>query len=247
MSSTLFLAGATGAIGSRLTPMLLGRGHRVFGLTRADNKTAKLWAQGAVPIVGDVFDTPRLTQMLRATRPDAVVHMLTDLPPMMEPSKMPEAIVRNARIRAAGTASLITAARAADVSFMVAQSIAWAYAPNDPPPHTEDAPLDLHAEGSRAVTISGVVALEQAVMNTPGLTGTVLRFGQLYGPGTHSETAAGKTLPLHVDAAAWSVVLAVDAKRSGIYNIVAPNAEVTVDKAQRELGWDHSRWSAGAI
>jgi nucleoside-diphosphate-sugar epimerase len=238
-TSTLFIAGATGAIGSRLTPMLVARGHRVVGLTRSPDKMAALWAQGAIPLVGNVYDTAHLTEMMRATRPDAVIHMLTDLPPNMEPSLMAEAIPRNARIRREGTASLIAAARAADVKFMVAESIAWVYAPGARP-YTEESPLDLNAEGARGISIGGAAALEQAVLNTPGLNGAVLRFGQLYGPGTHSKDATGKTLPLHVDGAALATVRAVEAKRSGIFNIVEPNDEVAVDKAQRELGWGKS-------
>jgi nucleoside-diphosphate-sugar epimerase len=235
-NSTLFVAGATGAIGSRLTPMLVRRGHRVFGLTRSPEKMAALWAQGAVPVVGDVYDTTHLTVTMRAARPDAVIHMLTDLPPNMEPSLMAEAIPRNARIRREGTASLIAAAHAADVRRMVAESIAWVYA-RGIRPYTEESPVDLHAEGARGISIGGAAALEHAVMNTPGLSGVVLRFGQLYGPGTHSMDATGKTLPLHVDAAAWATVLAVESQLSGIFNIVEPNDEVAVDKAQRELGW----------
>jgi nucleoside-diphosphate-sugar epimerase len=233
---TLFVAGATGAIGARLTPLLVRHGYRVFGLTRSRDKRAALWAQGVVPLVGDVYDTAHVTALMRATRPDTVIHMLTDLPPNMEPSLMAEAIPRNARIRREGTASLIAAARAADVKYMVAEIIAFVYAPGTRP-YTDESPLDVNAEGSRVISIGGAVALEQAVLNTPGLNGAVLRFGQLYGPGTHSKDATGKTLPLHVDAAALATLLAVEAKRSGIFNIVEPNEEVAADKAQRELGW----------
>jgi len=237
---TLFVAGATGAIGARLTPLLVARGHRVFGLTRFPDKRAALWAQGAVPLVGDVYDTAHVTALMRATRPDAVIHMLTDLPPNMEPSLMADAIPRNARIRREGTASLIAAAREAGVEYMVAESIAWVYAPGARP-YTEESPLDLNAEGSRGISIGGAVALEQAVLNTPALNGAVLRFGQLYGPGTHSKDATGKTVPLHVDSAALATLLAVEAKRPGLFNIVEPNEEVAADKAQRELGWNPVR------
>lgn len=237
---TIFVAGATGAIGARLTPLLVSRGHRVFGLTRSPEKKARLWAQGAVPVVGDVYDTTHLTAMMRATRPDVVIHMLTDLPPNMEPGLMAEAIPRNARIRREGTASLIAAARAADVKYMVAESIAWVYAPGNRP-YSEESPLDISAEGSRGISVGGAVALEQGVLNTPGLNGAVLRFGQLYGPGTHSKDATGKTLPLHVDSAALATLLAVEARCSGIFNIVEPNDEVVADKAQRELGWNPVR------
>jgi nucleoside-diphosphate-sugar epimerase len=237
MAKTVFVAGATGAIGSRLTPLLTSRGYRVIGLTRAAGKVPALLAQGVVPIVGNVFDTPMLTQIMKAARPDAVIHMLTDLPRGLDPSKMEEAIARNSRVRSEGTASLVAAARAANVDYMVAESIAWVYRPNDPKPHTEDASLDTEAKGPRGVTMAGVIALENAVMNTQGLKGVILRFGQLYGPGTGVDTADGKTMPLHVDEAARATVLALEAERPGIYNIVAPNSEVSVDKARRELSW----------
>src|SRR5262249_33485950 len=158
------------------------------GLTRSPEKMPALWAQGAIPLVGDVYDTPHLIAMMRAARPDAVIHMLTDLPPNMEPSLMAAAIPRNARIRREGTAGLVSASLAAGVKYMVAESIAWVYVPGARP-YTEDSPVDLNAEGGRGISIGGVVALEQAVLNTPGLNGTVLRFGQLYGPGTHSKDA----------------------------------------------------------
>jgi nucleoside-diphosphate-sugar epimerase len=237
MTKTLFVAGATGAIGSRLTPRLISRGYRVIALTRSAEKVPTLLAQGALPVVGNVYDTPALTQIVKAARPDAIIHMLTDLPPGLDPSKMEEAIARNSRIRSEGTASLVAAARAAGVGYMVAESIAWVYRPNDPKPHTEDASLDTEATGPRAVTMAGIIALEKAVMSTPGLKGVVLRFGQLYGPGTGVDTATGKTLPLHVDEAARATVLALEADRPGIYNIVGPNSEVSVEKAKRELSW----------
>jgi nucleoside-diphosphate-sugar epimerase len=74
----------------------------------------------------------------------------------------------------------------------------------------------------------------------------VLRYGQIYGPGTGSIDANGKPLALHVDAAAWAAVLAVELGRTGIFNIVGPNPDVTSDKARRELGWDADRLPLGA-
>jgi nucleoside-diphosphate-sugar epimerase len=240
MGMTLLVAGATGTIGSRLVPLLVSRGHRVFGLTRVQRKEEVLWAHGAVPVVADVFDTSRLTQVMQAARPDAVIHMLTDLPPALDASRMEEAVPRNSRIRSEGTANLVAAAHHAGVSRMVAQSIAWAYRPGDRP-YTEESTLDENATGLRAVTIEGIVALETAVMKAPDLQGVVLRFGQFYGPGTGRDNASGTTLPLHVDAAAWATLLALESGRCGIYNIVGPNPEVSAEKARRELSWDHSR------
>ena len=101
----------------------------------------------------------------------------------LEPGRMAEAIARNAHIRDEGTRNLLTAAAAAGARRVVAQSIAWAYAPG-PEPHRESDPLDLGAVGSRAVSVRGIAALEYWILNSPPLAGVVLRYGQFYGPGT---------------------------------------------------------------
>lgn len=76
----------------------------------------------------------------------------------------------------------------------------------------------------------------------------MLRYGQIYGPGTGSDDPNGKKLPLHVDAAAWAAMLAVEYAKPGVYNIVGPNEEVSVEKARRELHWYDAQWhSLGAI
>ena len=58
MYRKIFLAGATGAIGSRLMPLLLDAGYEVFGTTRSKTKAAALQALGVTPVVVDVFDAP---------------------------------------------------------------------------------------------------------------------------------------------------------------------------------------------
>jgi hypothetical protein len=103
----------------------------------------------------------------------------------LEPSRMAEAIVRNARIRDQGTRNLLTAAAAAGARRVVAQSIAWAYAPG-PVPHRQSDPLDLGAVGSRAVSVRGIAALEYRTLNSPPLA--ALRYGQ---PGNGVDAAAG--------------------------------------------------------
>ncbi|AOB29941.1 dTDP-glucose 4,6-dehydratase [Bordetella sp. H567] len=236
MTKTLFVAGATGAIGSRLLPLLVARGYKVYGLTRRESRIDALRGLGAIPVVGDVFDAPRLSDALLAARPDIVIHQLTDLPPGLDPALMEAAAGRNARIRAEGTANLMRAAVDSGAGLMVAQSIAWAYA-DGPLPHAESAPLDIHAEGRRGVTVRGVRALEDTVLHTPGITGIVLRFGQLYGPGTGSDTAQGLSMPLHVDGAARATLLAMEDGRAGVYNIAEANGQVSTDKARRELRW----------
>ena len=81
----IFLAGAAGAVGRRLVPLLLEAGHDVFGTTRSTTKAHALRAAGVEPIIVDVFDAPALSGAITAARPDVVVHQLTDLPPGLDP------------------------------------------------------------------------------------------------------------------------------------------------------------------
>ena len=234
MGYRIFLAGASGAIGRRLIPQLLAAGHQVTGSTRQAAKAEDLRRLGADPVVVDVFDRAELRGAVTAARPEIVIHQLTDLPAGLDPSRMGEAIARNARIRDEGTSKLVDAAKAAGVRRLIAQSIAWAYAPG-PEPHAETDPLDGGAEGGRAVSVGGVIALERHVLDAP-MTGIVLRYGHLYGPGTGAD--AGADPALHVDAAAYAALLAVEKGAQGAFNVAEPNNHVTTDKAVRELGWD---------
>lgn len=234
MSYRIFLAGATGVIGRRLAAMLREARHTVIGTTRSHAKRDALRAIGVEPVVVDVFDAAALARAVAAAKPEIVIHQLTDLPRGLDPARMDEAIRRNARLRTEGTRHLVDAAVAAGARRLVAQSIAWAYAPG-PEPHAESDPLDIGAQGIRAVSVDGIVALERAVLDAP-LEGIVLRYGQLYGPGTGADAPAGAS-PVHVDAAARAALLAIDRGTPGVYNIAEPNPHVSTEKAEAELGW----------
>jgi nucleoside-diphosphate-sugar epimerase len=246
MSETIFVAGAAGAIGAALIPLLIDAGHAVYGSTRRADRARALQARGVTPVVVDVFDAPALRAALMRIAPTVVIHQLTDLPPDLDPTLMAEAAHRNARVRTEGTRNLVAAALAAGSRRLVAQSIAWAYAPG-PAPHTEGHPLDLEAEGTRRVSVGGVAALEQSVLGAAGITGTVLRYGQLYGPGTAHAEPKGAS-PVHVEAAAWAAVLALRHAPGGVFNIAEDSSEVSSEKAKRELHWRASlRLPQGAM
>jgi nucleoside-diphosphate-sugar epimerase len=234
VSKTVFLAGASGAIGRRLAPLLVCEGWRVVGTTRSDDRAALLRGLGVEPVIVDVFEAPALAAAVAMARPEVVVDQLTDLPPGLDPKRMAEAAARNARIRDEGTRNLVDAAVRADVRRLVAQSVAFAYAPKNPP-HREDDALAVDAEGRVGVTARGVASLERQVLEAP-LTGIVLRYGRLYGPGTGFDAPASAA-PLHVDAAAKAAALAVGQGTSGIYNVAEDDGVVTSDRAKRELGW----------
>ncbi|MGN8118609.1 NAD-dependent epimerase/dehydratase family protein [Labrys sp. 22185] len=231
---TIFLAGATGAIGAPLTRLLRQAGHRVVGTTRTPAKADALRELGAEPVVVDVFDRDALVAAVTAARPEIVIHQLTDLPPALDPARMADFVPRNARIRREGTANLVAAALAAGARRIIAQSIAWVYAPG-PLPHAETALLNHGAEGPGAVSVQGVIALEDAVLQAPA-EGVVLRYGYLYGPGTGSDSPR-RPMSVHVDAAALAALLAIDHGKPGAYNVAEASAELSTARALDELGW----------
>jgi nucleoside-diphosphate-sugar epimerase len=231
----IFLAGAGGAVGSRLVPLLLTAGHSVWGTTRSKEKAVALRATGVTPVVVDVFDAATLSQAMREARPGVVIHQLTDLPQVVSGPPSEEALRANARVREEGTRNLTEAAISAGARRFIAQSIAWVYAPG-PEPHSEDDPLDRRAAGPAAISIAGVLALERLTLDSPPLEGVVLRYGQLYGPGTWNTSQGGR-VPVHVDAAAHAALLAIGAPHVGVFNIAEEKSLVSSERARRLLGW----------
>jgi len=234
----IFLAGAAGAIGRRLTPLLVLMGHEVTGTTRSADKAGTLEAMGGRPVVVDVFDAAALRAAVVAARPDVVIHQLTDLPAAPGTPGYEEGQRRNNRLRREGTRNLVDAALAAGVKRVIAQSIAFAYAAGDSPRHETD-PLDVKAEGARAFTVAGVQALEDAVLHAPSIAGLVLRYGFFYGPGTWNEKVP-RPPSIHIDAAAHAALLALTRGAPGIYNVAEDDGAVAITKARVELGFDPS-------
>jgi nucleoside-diphosphate-sugar epimerase len=219
-----------------MLPLLREARYEVTGTTRVASKAEELRAAGITPAVVDVYDRAALKVAMRAARPDVVVHQLTDLPPGLKAELMAEGLIRSARVRIEGTRNLVDAALGAGVRRLVAQSIAFVYAPGREP-HDESDPLNSPAEGPWRTTMEGVVTLERLATTTSGLDGLVLRYGMFYGPGTGFETAPGKPA-VQVDAAAQAAVLAIARGAPGIYNVAEDDGAVSIARARRELGWD---------
>jgi nucleoside-diphosphate-sugar epimerase len=230
----IFLAGASGAIGRRLTPLLLGAGHHVTGMTRSAANARALEAAGVAAVVVDVFDADALKAAMMCAAPEIVIHQLTDLPHVFDEAQLAASYPHNARIRTEGTRNLIAAAQAAAARRFIVQSIAFGYAPGREP-HAETDPLSL-SDGPRVVTVRGAADMEEQVLHS-GLEAIVLRYGFLYGPGTWSEGPSRKP-PVHVDAAAHAALQAVTRGRPGIYNIAEDDGTVSIAKARSELGFD---------
>jgi nucleoside-diphosphate-sugar epimerase len=231
----IFLAGASGAIGRRLTPLLLTAGHEVIGSTRSPDTARQLNAAGMHGVVADVFDAAALQDAVVKARPEIVIHQLTDLPRVVEDqAQLAASYPRNARIRTEGTRNLIAAAQAASARRFIVQSVAFAYAPGAEP-HPETDPLNV-LEGPRAVTVRAAADMERQVLSS-GMEAIVLRYGFFYGPGTWHADPIRKP-PLHIDAAARATLLALTCGRPGIYNIAEEDGTVSIAKARAELGFD---------
>lgn len=234
MKPTIFLAGTSGAIGRRLAPLVVAAGWRVVGSTRSAEKIPMLLAMGVEPVVVDVFDGSALRDLMVKVRPEIVIHQLSDLSGL-HPDRMTEALEKTARIREVGTRHLVSAAVEGGAKRLIAQSIALIYA-DGLLPHREEDPLLPETHPVWGATVRGVVSLEREVLQAP-LSGIVLRYGLLYGPGTAFDSP-GAVGSVHVDAAAKAAELAVIRGEPGIYNIAEPDGAISNSKAVRELGWD---------
>lgn len=212
----ILLAGGAGVIGRLLTPALVAAGHEVWATSRSAAKASVIEAAGGHPLVMDVYDVSAVEAAFSASRPDAVMHQLTDLAEYD--------LAGNARVRVEGTRTLVDAAKRHGVKRMVAQSISWVVADGETPA-TEDEPF-------RKPLPAGVPELESAVLELP--RGVVLRFGQFYGPGTWRSSQAASSADalamalspmsevgsfVHVADAAQASVLALDWPH-GVVNVV---------------------------
>lgn len=232
----VFVAGATGAIGRPLVARLLAAGHEVTGMTRSPERAEALRSAGATPVVADVFDRDALRAALVAATPEVVVNELTDIPHAYVPRRHAKQMAGLERIRTEGYAHLAEAAREAGARRLVAQSIAFVYAPA-PGLATEDDPLWHDMPEPFAATLRATVAAERTVLDA-GLEGLVLRYGWFHGPGT-SYAADGATTAMihrrrypvvgggagvssfvHVEDAADATVAAVSSDATGVLNVV---------------------------
>lgn len=196
----IFLAGASGVIGRRLVPLLVQAGHTVGGMTRSIERAPELRALGAEPIVCDVYDADALSAAVVSFEPDLILHELTDLPD--DAGDLATHAIFNARMRREGTRNLLLASRNAGDVRVVAQSVAWTMAPG--------AGADAIAELEEGVLAAG---------------GTVLRYGQFYGPGTYYEGERPPEPRVDIDVAAQRTVEALSAP-TGVLTIVDEEADV---------------------
>jgi nucleoside-diphosphate-sugar epimerase len=243
----VFVAGAGGAIGRRLVPLLVDAGHEVTGMTRSADRAARLTELGARPAVADALDPDAVLRTVRQALPDVVINELTDLPQALNPRKLARYYAANDRVRREGTANLLRAAEDVGAGRMVVQSTAFWYRPRPGGGlHRERDPLFTDAPEPIGAAVRTMAEVEASVLGHPGIDGVVLRYGFFYGPGTW-YTADGdvgrqvgkRRYPIigsgsgvfsfvHVDDAAAATVAALEAP-PGVYNVVDDDPAAMTD------------------
>jgi 2-alkyl-3-oxoalkanoate reductase len=232
----VFIAGASGAIGRSLIPLLIANGHTVAGTTRSATRGEALRALGAEPVVLDGLDRAAVLAAVEAARPDAIVHEMTALAGLTDMRRVERSFALTNRLRTEGLDHLLEAARRSGVQRVIAQSFtSWPYARVGGPVKAEEDPLDPDPPRQMRSTLEAIRHVEASVTAAGGVA---LRYGGLYGPGTSAapggdqwEQARARKVPLvdggggvwsfvHVEDAANATAAALERWTPGeIYNV----------------------------
>jgi 2-alkyl-3-oxoalkanoate reductase len=227
----VFVACASGAIGTRLVPQLVERGHEVIGTFKSPGNAERVRALGAEPIALDLLDRRAVRGAVLETEPDAIVHQATALADVRFTRNLDRSFAQTNRLRTEGTDALLAAAREAGVPRFVAQSFAsLRYAREGGPVKTEDDPLVSTPPKAARETHAAMNHLDKAVTESGGIA---LRYGGFYGAPNDGliEPVRKRQFPIvgdgggvwsfiHLDDAAAATVLALDHDGPAIYNIV---------------------------
>jgi nucleoside-diphosphate-sugar epimerase len=235
----VFLAGATGAIGKPLVPMLLSSGHEVVAMTRSAGKLDQLSELGTSPVVADGLDRQAVVDAVVKARPDVVIHQLTALTGFRDMKRWKRDWEQTDRLRTEGTDHLLEGALAAGARRFIAQSYGgWPYAREGGPVKTEEDPLDPTPPEDMRRTLDAIRYLEDRVTGVTALEGVALRYGALYGPGTSVSlggdivelvrrrrfpivgSGAGVWSWIQIEDAAAATLAAVERGAPGVYNVV---------------------------
>jgi 2-alkyl-3-oxoalkanoate reductase len=227
----VFVSGASGAIGTRLVPQLVARGHEVIGTHRSRQSAERLRKLGAKPVQLDLLAPREVRMAVHEAEPDAIVHQATALADVSFSKDLDSTFEETNRLRREGTDALLVAAREAGVSRFVAQSYAsMRYAREGGMVKSEDDPLDPNPVEGMRETSAAMTYLDEAVTAAGGIA---LRYGNFYGAANDGmiEPVRKRQFPIvgdgggfasfiHLEDAAAATVLALEHDGPAIYNVV---------------------------
>lgn len=237
----VFVAGATGAIGKQLVPMLVEDGHEVTAMTRTPTKADAIRSQGARPAIADALDPEGVAQAVGEAEPEGVIHELTAIDAASFGRSIDKMFAQTNRLRTEGTDHLLAAAKAAGARRFIVQSFAgWPFERTGGPVKSEDYPLQEHPPKTVAETLAAIKHLERVVTEAEGIEGLALRYGGFYGPATSIAlnpdgeqvamlrkrrlpvvgNGAGIWSLVHIHDAASATSAALDRGGPGVYNVV---------------------------
>jgi 2-alkyl-3-oxoalkanoate reductase len=237
----LFVAGATGAIGKQLLPMLVEQGDEVTGMTRNPAKQDLIRQLGARLVVADALDPEAVAQAVAEAEPEVVIHELTAIDAGAVGRSIDKQFVTTNRLRTEGLDHLLAAARAVGARRFIVQSFAgWPFERTGGPIKTEEDPLQASPPKGITETLGAIKYLETTVTEAEGIEGVVLRYGGFYGPytsiglnpdGAQIKMVRKRRLPVigdgggiwslvHIRDAAAATAAAVERGAPGIYNVV---------------------------
>ena len=232
----IFIAGGTGAVGSRLVPLFAAAGHEVTATSRTAGGTRRIDSAGGRGVIMDGQDAASIRRAVIEAQPDVLVHQLTSLAAGFDFKRFDEVFAVTNELRTRGTDALIAAAQEAGTSRIVVQSYTgWTNPHSGPAVKTEEDPIDPDPVPAARNTLAAIAHAERATVAAGGLA---LRFGNFYGPGQALgaggemlEAVRKRQVPIvgrgsgvwsfcHIDDAAAATVAAVTRGAAGLYNIV---------------------------
>jgi 2-alkyl-3-oxoalkanoate reductase len=252
----VFVAGATGAIGRQLLPILVAEGHEVTGMTHTPAKQDLIRRLGARPAVADGLDPEAVAQAVAEAEPEVVIHQLTAIDTGSMSRSVDKMFATTNRLRTEGIDHLLAAARAVGARRFIAQSFAgWPFERTGGPVKSEEDPLQTEAPKGVGETLGAIRYLEETVTGAEGIDGLALRYGGFYGPytsigldpdGDQVVMLRKRRFPvigggsgiwslLHIQDAASATAAAAQRGEPGLYNVVddepAPVADILDDLA----------------
>jgi nucleoside-diphosphate-sugar epimerase len=255
----IFIAGASGAIGSHLVAQLVARGHEVVGTTRSASKAGALRALGAEPVIVDALDPDSVADVVAKAEPEVIVHQATALNGPVNMRNVKRMAAATNRLRTEGTDHLLAAARAVGIRTFVAQSNFAPLEHTGGPVVDENGRIDPNPPKDTKEGVDALRYLENTVTGITWAEGIVLRYGGFYGPGTGIGAAPDAVMAalirkrrfpivgggggvwsmVHITDAASATVAAIERGKPGIYHVAddepAPVRDMLLELA-RVLG-----------